>query len=60
MTTNTTLSVRMNDELAEKIDAVAAKLSQRAAGVEVTRSDVVRVALDRGLEAILSDTNKKR
>ena len=59
MSTNT-LSVRMNDDLAAKLDAVAATLSQRAAGIEVTRSDVVRVALERGLEVILAEQKPMR
>jgi hypothetical protein len=50
----------MNEELAEKLDAVAATLSKRAAGVEVTRSDVVRVAIERGLEVILAESKPKR
>lgn len=41
------LSVRLKPETIERLDAVAAKMSRP--GLEVTRTDVVRMALDVGL-----------
>lgn len=52
---------RLPDELRQRLDALAASLSARAAGTRVTRSDVVRIALGRGVDALeheLDDTRQ--
>jgi hypothetical protein len=61
--TETPLAIRFTAEQIERIDDMAALLKQRAAGARVTRSDVVRIAMERGLaelERELSRTTEKR
>ena len=43
-------AIRLDPELIDRLDAVAAKLSRP--GLEVTRSDAMRIALMTGLQAI--------
>lgn len=50
--TMVTLSVKVDDELAERLDRLAAEMSARAGGAQVTRSNAMRVALERGMEAL--------
>lgn len=45
----TRLQVRAEEELVSRVDAVRSLLSERAWGVEVGQSDVLRLALQRGL-----------
>jgi uncharacterized protein YlxW (UPF0749 family) len=53
-------SVRLEQETLRRIDAVAKKLTERAAGVEVTRMATMRAAMLRGLEALENELGIKR
>lgn len=44
--------IRLEDELVERIDRLAGKMQERAAGAAVTRTAAVKVALTRGLDAL--------
>lgn len=55
-----TIPVRMTDEMLRQLDEVAALLSERAAGAEVSRSEATRVALERGLEALTKELGRRR
>jgi hypothetical protein len=44
------IPIRLDERLLARIDRVVVGLSQRAHGVGITRSAVVRAALERGLE----------
>jgi hypothetical protein len=55
--------VRLSTEQLDRLDALALLLKERAAGARVTRSEIVRIALDRGmavLEAELGATAARR
>jgi hypothetical protein len=57
------IPIRLEDELLARIDRVVAALSRRAHGVGITRSAVVRTAIDRGLkqlEAVLRQPPTRR
>lgn len=45
-------SVRIDDALLARLDAIAATLTERAAGVNVGRSRVIRLAIERGADAL--------
>jgi hypothetical protein len=49
-TEKTQIAVRLDADLIARLDAVAAKLSRP--GLDVTRADAIRVALEAGLRAI--------
>ena len=49
-TEKTQIAVRLDGDLIARLDAVAAKLSRP--GLDVTRADAIRVALEAGLRAI--------
>ena len=44
--------IRVETELLDRLEAIAAELSRRSAGVAVKRSDVARAALERGAESL--------
>jgi predicted DNA-binding protein len=46
------VAIRIPEELAARVDALAAALSQRAAGTPITRSDAARLAMERGAAAL--------
>ena len=46
------MAIAFDADTIAKLDRVAKALSERAAGMRVTRSDIVRAAVDRGLAAI--------
>lgn len=46
------LPVRLEDDTIERLDRLAAALTQRAAGVKVSRSSAMRVTIERGLDAL--------
>lgn len=46
------ISVRLSAEAVERLDRIAAALSDRAAGAPMNRSSVVRVAVGRGIDAL--------
>lgn len=54
------ITVRVEDEMLAQIDALAAELSEAAKGVRLTRSDVARVALERGIADLKSEKKSKR
>jgi predicted DNA-binding protein len=45
----------MTDETIERLDRIAETMAKRAGGAEVTRSNAIRVALDRGIESLEAD-----
>ena len=47
-----TLSVKVDDEFAARLDRLAEVMSARAGGAQVSRSNAMRVALDRGIDAL--------
>lgn len=53
------IPLRFDTEIIERVDALAALLSQRVEGVRVTRSDVFRLAVDRGLPVLEAELKKK-
>lgn len=52
MVTAKTIPIRLEDDLIARLDALAAALTERAAGVKVTRTAAMRAALERGLESL--------
>ena len=52
MATRPTIPVRLDEAMVARLDAVAEAMSKRAAGASVSRSEVVRVAVDRGVSAL--------
>lgn len=52
MVTGRTLPIRLEDDLIERLDTLAAALTVRAAGVKVSRTAAMRAALERGLAAL--------
>jgi len=52
MVTAKTLPIRLEDDLIARLDALAAALTERAAGVKVSRTAAMRAALERGLVAL--------
>jgi hypothetical protein len=54
--------IRVEPELLARLEAIAAELSRRSMGIVAKRSDVARVALERGAESLekeLGITEKK-
>ncbi|WP_437279266.1 hypothetical protein WME90_01540 [Sorangium sp. So ce375] len=47
-----TIGVRVEPELADRIDRIAAEMASRAAGVDVKRGEAARVATERGVEVL--------
>lgn len=54
------LAVRLPDETIARLEAVAEKLSARAAGAKVARSEVMRMAMERGLTALEKELSRRR
>lgn len=44
--------LRIDETILERLDRVAAALSERAAGARVPRSDAIRIALERGVASL--------
>lgn len=53
------LSVRLEPELIERLDAVAELLSARAGGAKISRSNALNVVAARGLEAFEAEMTAK-
>lgn len=51
-TQTTVVSVRLDPEIVERIQAVAAELKRRAAGAPIAMTVPIRMALERGLPAL--------
>ena len=47
-----TTSVRLDDDITARLDAIAELMSARAAGTRITRSDAVRAAVLRGVDVL--------
>lgn len=47
-----TVGVRLDPARVDRLDAVAAEMTRRAAGAEVKRSDAARVAMERGINSL--------
>jgi hypothetical protein len=54
------IDLRIEDELADRLDRAATLLSKRVPGVKVTRSDAVRAAIEAGLVIIEGDEKKSK
>jgi hypothetical protein len=44
--------IRLSDPVLKEADRLAEVLTNRAAGAKITRSEVLRIAVDRGLESL--------
>jgi predicted DNA-binding protein len=53
------LTVRLPKDLQDRIEAVQTEMSKRLSGVEMDRSRVVRLALERGIEVIEKELGLK-
>jgi len=53
------LSIRAEQETIAKLRGIAAALSKRASGTEVTLSDATRIALERGVEVLERELDPK-
>lgn len=47
--------IRIEDEVIQRLDAIAAAMTERAAGVKVARANVIRLALERGMDLVEED-----
>lgn len=54
----TNVYARLPEETVERIDALVAELSKAARGIELSRSDVLRLVIDRGLTALDAEQRK--
>lgn len=54
------MAVRLDDAIESRLDVLAKRMSERAHGAEVTKSNVLRVAIERGLEALEHDLGVAR
>jgi hypothetical protein len=62
--TGNPVPIRLGEELLARLDRVTAEMSKRAAGADVPRSSAIRLALERGLDALeaelgLADRRRK-
>lgn len=58
MVGKTSVAVRLSPELIAQLDKLAALMSERAAGAEISRSEVARLALERGVEGLTAELGK--
>jgi hypothetical protein len=56
----TSVYVRLEDEKVERLDALVDELSAAARGIALSRSDVLRLVIDRGLMALDSEQKKRK
>ncbi len=56
--TTTTISARLETTLVEQIDELAEALSARVRGIRVTRTDAIRIVLERGVEALQAEMKR--
>lgn len=49
---NTIVSFRLSDELIERLDHIAHELSKKARGAKVSRTEALRLCVDRGLPVL--------
>jgi hypothetical protein len=50
--TSKTLPLRLDEELIARLDRLAATMTERAGGAEISRAAALRAALSRGLDAL--------
>lgn len=53
------MSVRLSQETIDRLDVLAERLSRRAAGAKVGRSEAHRIALERGIATLLAELAPK-
>lgn len=53
-------SLRVDDALLARVDALAVALSERAAGASVSRANVLRIALERGVDVLEKEIGTRR
>jgi predicted DNA-binding protein len=51
----TTVSVRLDEDMAERLDKIAAKAEARQPGAKFKRSDALRMAVEQGLRVLEKD-----
>ena len=51
------VAVRLAAALVDRIDAISARLSSRAAGTVIKRSDTIRLAIERGVDTLEQELN---
>lgn len=56
----TPITVRIEDDLTARIDAIAKKMSERAGGADISRSNAARAAIDRGVLQLEEEFGMKR
>ncbi len=49
------VTIRLDDAQVAQMDRIAAALKKRELGVDVTRSDVIRAVIRRGIKAFVED-----
>lgn len=54
------VAMRLEEETIAELDELAAALSKRAAGAEVSRSEAARLALGRGIPALRAELSEKK
>lgn len=52
------VSLRITEETMKRLDALADKLTERAAGAEVKRGTVLRLVVEKGIEALEGELRK--
>lgn len=54
------LGIRIDEELAERLDEAAERLSKALGGERIDRSKIARVAMTRGLEVLEGEAKKRK
>jgi predicted transcriptional regulator len=54
------LTVRVDDAVTRRLDRLAEALTKRAAGMPVTRAATMRLALEKGMEALETELGPKK
>jgi predicted transcriptional regulator len=54
------LTIRVDDDMIDRLDAAAEELTKRLSGVAVDRSKAARAAIARGLECIEAEAKRPR
>ncbi|WP_345861247.1 hypothetical protein [Shewanella algae] len=54
------VGVRMSDELAERIDKYAERLSNQADGAKISRSNAARILIEKGLATVEKGESKEK
>ena len=59
MVRSPTVGVRLDPDIIARLDALAAALSERAAGAAINRSDAARLAIARGVDVLEAEIGRK-